>query len=783
MRPALPHGALPVRFYVRIGGMALEKTLRWIVLAGIFALPFIVFIVADEMFFPFMTGKNFTFRIIVEIITGAWLALALVNPEYRPRKHWLLYAFAIFVAVIFAADLSGEYPFKSIWSNYERMDGWITLAHLFAYFVVASSVLSTQKLWRRFWLTSLGVSVLAGLYGLLQLIGVSAVGQGGAGGLGARIDATFGNPIYLAVFMLFNIFIAAFLWTESWERNGAGNRLAVSLGYGSVIALDTFVLLFTGTRGTTLGLIGGVLLAAFLIAIVGRNSDRARRYAFGTALLILVLIAGFWLVREEAWVHKVGFLSRLATISTSDNTVKARFMNWGMAWEGVKERPILGWGQENYAIVFDKYYNPNMYAQEQWFDRVHNIIFDWLVAGGFLGLLGYLLLFASALWCVWMNSAKNAQEFSRRNSRDKAKAGNNTSAFSLIEKSILSGLLAGYFFHNLFVFDNISSYMLFASILAYIASRFSMAQDSPPLLGSARLPAVGLPVAAVIMAALTWGAAWGVNAKALAQNRALLQAIAPHAEGITKNLEYFKEALEYRSFGTQEAREQLAQVTSQLAGNKDISDDVKKQFFDLSAREMLVQSQESPLDARFPLFLGVLLDAYGDYANAAVALQRAHELSPAKQTILFELGANAQARGSAAEAMKYFKEAYELAPEFVNARTLYAASAIRAKEDGVADELLAPIIESGGAADPRVADAYVERGRYDKIVSIWKARAKAHPQEAQTRYTLAVALYVMGNPREAIAQLEDLIRVSPDSKAQAESLIEKMRSGTAGATQ
>lgn len=759
--------------------MALEKTLRFIVLAGIFALPFIVFIVANEMFFPFITGKNFAFRIIVEIIAGAWLALALVNPEYRPRKHWLLYSFAAFVAIILAADLTGVNPFKSIWSNYERMDGWVTLAHLFAYFTVASSVLSTQKLWRKLWHTSLAVSVLAGVYGLLQLVGISAIGQGGAGGLGARLDATFGNPIYLAVFMLFNIFIAAFLWAESWEKHGEGKRLAISLCYGSVIALDTFILFFTGTRGTMLGFIGGTLLSAFLIAVAGRNSDRARRYAIGVAVSILILIAGFFLVRGEAWVNRVGFLARLATISTSDNTVKARFMNWGMAWEGFKEKPILGWGQENYAIVFDKYYNPQMYAQEQWFDRVHNIIFDWLVAGGFLGLISYLMLFVCALWCIWRRNPKENAALAQRNGRYAPKTAENAGAFSLLEQSILTGLLAGYFFHNLFVFDNVTSYILFATVLAYINFRSGDAQNAPILFQSARLPAASLPVIAVIMAALTWGAAWGVNAKALAQNRALLQSIAPHAEGITKNLDYFKEAIGYGSFGTQEAREQMVQVTTQIAGNTNIPDDIKQQFFDTAAREMLAQSQASPLDARFPLFLGVLLDAYGDYQNAFIALSRAHELSLAKQTILFEMGINAEARGSGAEALKYFKEAYELAPEFTTARTLYAASLIRAKEDKAADELLAPIIKTGGAADPRIAAAYVERGRYDKIVSIWKARTEAIPNDAQARYTLAVALYVMGESGEAIAQLEDLIRISPESKAQAESLIEQMRNGTA----
>src|SRR3989344_4257539 len=100
----------------------LEKTLRWIVLIGVFALPFIVFIVADSLFFPFITGKNFAFRIIVEVLTGAWLVLALVNPTFRPRRSWLLGAFAIFVGIVAIADALGVYPFKSFWSNYERMD-------------------------------------------------------------------------------------------------------------------------------------------------------------------------------------------------------------------------------------------------------------------------------------------------------------------------------------------------------------------------------------------------------------------------------------------------------------------------------------------------------------------------------------------------------------------------------------------------------------------------------------------------------------------------------------
>ena len=103
--------------------MAIEKSLRSIVLGSIFVLPFILFIVAQTLFFPFITGKNFAFRLIVEIMTGAYIALALINPAFRPRRSWLLGAFAFFLVVVALADLLGAYPFKSFWSNFERMDG------------------------------------------------------------------------------------------------------------------------------------------------------------------------------------------------------------------------------------------------------------------------------------------------------------------------------------------------------------------------------------------------------------------------------------------------------------------------------------------------------------------------------------------------------------------------------------------------------------------------------------------------------------------------------------
>jgi cytochrome c-type biogenesis protein CcmH/NrfG len=774
---------------------AIEKFLRWTVIIGVFLLPFIPLIVSTSFFFPYITGKNFAFRFIVEIVGLAWLALALIDARYRPKRNWIYAAFAIFVVVMAAADALGVNPGKSFWSNYERMDGWITIAHLFVYTIVAASVLTTEQLWRRLFQLSLGISVFLDLYGFSQILGVVALGEGGVSGWMARIDATFGNPIYLAAYMLFHVFFAALLIAQAGkERWSTPERVFFPAGiaalillfaigasttwtaalmylivlagivgvmfyearyfYGAIIVLDSIALLFTGTRGTTIGLIGGAVLAAVLYAFFTPGAQRARRYIAAALAALVVFGGGLWLARGTAFVHSIGFLDRIASISLTDDTTMARLINWQIAWHGIQERPVLGWGQENYAIVFDKYYDPRMYAQEPWFDRVHNIIFDWWVAGGTLGLLAYLSIFAATLYVLWRSSA-----------------------FTSAERSILTGLIAGYFCHNFFVFDNVTSYILFGTLLGYIVARASgtsAARDIP-------LPSVSrgaAPLVALVALVATLFTVWWVNVPAVRENLAIIGGLAQEPGGLSENLADLKLALSYATFGDQEAREQLAQIATQLAGSS-VSADTKQQFLNESLAQMDAQAKISPLDARFPLFTGVMLDAYGQYAAAATALQKAHELSPQKQMIIYELALNAQARGDSAGELAYFKQAFDLAQDNVNARIYYATAAIQNKQDALADQILAPIIPTGRAADQRVAAALVARGQYAKLATLWQARVAANPADAQAYLTLAAAYYKAGDVANAVKTLKAAEAVSPSSASQIETLITQIQNGTA----
>ena len=136
-----------------------------------------------------------------------------------------------------------------------------------------------------------------------------------------------------------------------------------------------------------------------------------------------------------------------------------------MAFKGVLERPLTGYGQEGFNYIFNKYYDPSLYKQEQWFDRAHNAFIDWLSAGGLPAFLLYLSLFGSAILLLWRSS-----ELSRP------------------ERIALTAALAGYAIHNFFVFDNLYSYIYFFALLALIDS-----QVSRPIEKFEKAPALSLP--------------------------------------------------------------------------------------------------------------------------------------------------------------------------------------------------------------------------------------------------------------------------------------------------
>jgi len=673
----------------------LEKYLSYGLYGVIFLVPFIPLIIAKDLFFPFITGKNFVFRILVEIGFSLYLIRALAVPSFRPKKSWVLISYSFFVTIISLATIFGADPYRSFWSNFERMEGLVAHLHLFGYFLIITGTLTTQKLWNKFFQTSLGISVLVSIYSLFQLLGYVRIFQSSD-----RIEATFGNSTYLAVYLLIHIFIAAFFLFDG-KRTLLQNILAPlhparrkhdfkikDLFYWGVIILEFIVLLFTETRGAVVGLLCGILAVALLQAILRKGNGR--KFAIGALTGICILIAGFVFARETEILKDFRVTRRLASISLTDSAVQARFKVWSIAYDGFKERPLLGWGPENFTIVFSKFYKPELFNEEPWFDRAHNVFFDWLINAGLVGLLSYLSLFVAVLYYLLFKP---------------------TGAFSPNQRIVLMGLFAAYFAQNVFVFDNITSLILFVSLLGYIHSTYAQEWRGKILATTfSKNFKESLAYYAIIPVLIVFsGVFYYVNLAPFTVAHDIIIALGTqdHPDGPSFNARTIEKAIDRKTFGSQEAGEQYMQMALSIVQFPNVGNDVKQEIIQNASTRLSKISEERPLDTRAALFYGSFLNLFQDYTNALTYLERARTLSPKKQQILFELGNNYVGRGDKNGAFAIFEEAYNLEPRNSNAQIMYAVGAIILGKQKLADDVLGKHFGSRIVPDERLANAYI----------------------------------------------------------------------------
>lgn len=721
--------------------MNLSKTLLPILVVGLLATLLIPFIVSNSMLFPFITGKAFTFRILVEVLFVLWIALILGDRKYVPKPSFISWAVLGFLIVVGLADVFGVMTYKSFWSNFERMEGLLTIIHLAIYFFIASSVMTTEKVWRWFFNTSIVASVVMAFYGFLQLAGKIVINQGGV-----RVDGTFGNATYLAVYMLFNLFFALWLLVRS-------QNIGPRIFYAAAMACQFIIIYKTATRGAIIGLLGGLFVTTLLIVIFERNSTWIRKTAIAALVALVLVIGGFFLMKDTEFVRGSRTLARFASISVSQIKTQGRYYIWPMAWSGVKERPVLGWGQENFNYVFNKYYDPKLYNQEPWFDRTHNIFLDWLISAGILGLASYLSLYAALFLYLWKN--KND--------------------FSTTEKAILTGLILAYGFQNMFVFDNLISYLMFFSILAYVHSVVVRNREAPNWWPRVNNFNVQWAVTVVVAIAVVFGV-YFLNVKPILANREIIKIV--QERNPANALDSFYKIFSYDTFANTEAREQLySAVFRVMASGNQIPAEIGNKFVTLAKEQMLKQVEATPNDARPLLFMGSMLNRLGQSTEALGYLSRAHEASPGKQGILFELGMTQISLGDYQGAFETEKKAYELAPENPEAKVMYAVTAVYVKDFQLAANIIKDIDQKVLITDDRLVIAYSSVGQYSEMLKILELRRNLLPNDPQSYFSLAAGYLQAGQRQKSIETLRQAAVVDPKLKDQVDYYIKEIQAG------
>ncbi len=415
-------------------GMSVKIILKYLLYAAIFT-PLIKF---SNTVFPFVFAKAILFQILVSIAFSLYIFLLLRRQIAWPKHSALFWAAIIFLSGITLASAFGVDFFHSFWDVQERMTGIFNLLYYVAFLMMLLSVFETKeegkKLARALW--TMGVLLM--LSGYVQVISPGFWGYEAR----SRIAGLLNNPIFFAMAMVWQMFLSLFLAAEEADKK---KKIVYIIG-----ALAAFYAIFLSqTRGAVIGVTAGLLIFG-LGEIFTLKDKKIKVKIIIIVALACVSILLLWANRHTLFVQKLP-IGYYLNISPFANTGATRLLAWKAAYQGFLERPIFGWGLNNFNIIFNKFYDPESLrytAYETWFDRTHNVTLEFLSTTGIVGLMSYLALFAAAFWAIY--------KVIRRGVAPRPLL-------------LLGASLAAYFIQNQFALDQPTSLLLFFSCLALIS--------------------------------------------------------------------------------------------------------------------------------------------------------------------------------------------------------------------------------------------------------------------------------------------------------------------------
>ncbi|MBI3088706.1 MAG: O-antigen ligase family protein [Candidatus Colwellbacteria bacterium] len=176
------------------------------------------------------------------------------------------------------------------------------------------------------------------------------------------------------------------------------------IGWVALAAFFTLTLVFTQTRGAYLGFVAGFVLLTFSTLVFLRKKYKKLGIVLaGVVLGGAIITSSLLAFHDSQFVKSYSVLSRIAGFSTftQSGSYTERINGWKVAVEAFKDKPVFGWGPENFGAAFNYHYNFHATQLESWFDRPHNQFLQTLAEGGILLITLYLLWMGAVFYTIY----------------------------------------------------------------------------------------------------------------------------------------------------------------------------------------------------------------------------------------------------------------------------------------------------------------------------------------------------------------------------------------------
>lgn len=454
----------------------LDQHLLWLIVILVSLILITPLIISTSTLFPFVVGKAIFARSIIEIIFAFWLILITYYPQHRPSRSWVIGSLAIGLSVSIITSFTGVSPTRSMWSTFERMNGVIDQAHWLAFILVTSSVYRSISSWKVLFTLNLGVAGFISGLGLGQYYGVSNLFVEGLGSIDSTdyIKSTLGNSAFMGTYAMINSVLGIGLILQSFDRqkpsrNTSHHTNNKSLRHskfkrGKLYFLRVFWMIsallcmwsiwLTASRGSLLGLGLGIII--LLTGYIIWQTNRILTGIIFSALLLTAMMATLIVIARESTVIEDLEDSNPMIVRIfnpeSDSSYSRRLTALKTTVSAYANKPVFGWGPENYIVPWGKYYQPELSdADVPPFDAAHNKLVEELITKGTIGLLSYILMWATII-AVLVRSIKY-------------RSGRNQ--FFVIT---IGATLVALFIQNIFMVDTVSITLQLSLLMAFVAS-------------------------------------------------------------------------------------------------------------------------------------------------------------------------------------------------------------------------------------------------------------------------------------------------------------------------
>ena len=391
--------------------------------------------------FPFISPKVFFFYFIVEILTAFWIYALVVDSSYRLKKKTYLYFIPAFLFIIWftIAGILAVNPHLSFWSSLGRGTGLLTWYHSLLFSLIVASLIKKNGVGYIYKLMNyfvwggflLSISVWFGDEGFNAIYMLEKATGGGL----------LGNSSLTAAYLLFSLGFGSFLLSAKSSYEGSKWWLSMMMVvilfsplFINIYGLLSGKSLLGSARGATLGIFVSIGFALVSYLVLSKKKNLKILGIIGVVIGISIFIFG-WAQLENSNTK----LHQKFTEAASGT----RFIFAEIAQKSMDEYPWFGYGPENYALAFQENFNPEMtlakYNSEIWTDRAHNIYYDIGSTGGYPSIVFYGLFILCILFALYR--LKDSEKLNHW------------------QIAVLGGLVVGYIFQNLFVFDSPISLM------------------------------------------------------------------------------------------------------------------------------------------------------------------------------------------------------------------------------------------------------------------------------------------------------------------------------------